>query len=264
MRGIGNVKELYNTMIDCIDLNNSNQKAFATRIQRTISWYERAINNDGDEDAEFIFYWISFNALYEEIWVSENKDKSFETIKREKFLKNIIKLDNNLIHEAIKKLCPEDFIFIMGYRYISWEYWGEVRNRLLKLTDDRKKEMDLKIELDQKWKLKEEQGKADARQFLSKAVDTTPMLLKLFKRLYMIRNQIFHGNATWGTDVNRSQVKKGCRILEVMILLFIEIILTKPKNTQKAADQFGINLSYPPYRHWNKENMEYFKLDTKS
>ena len=38
------------------------QSDFNTRMRRATSWLERAEQEEGDVDAEFIFYWIAFNA----------------------------------------------------------------------------------------------------------------------------------------------------------------------------------------------------------
>lgn len=40
------------------------QADFNTRMRRATSWLERAEQEEGDVDAEFIFYWITFNAAY--------------------------------------------------------------------------------------------------------------------------------------------------------------------------------------------------------
>ena len=36
------------------------------RVHRCLSWLNRAEQSDNDEDAAFIFFWISFNAAYAE------------------------------------------------------------------------------------------------------------------------------------------------------------------------------------------------------
>ena len=53
---------------------------------------------------------------------------------------------------------------------------------------------------------------AFARSFA--AQDTARTLSFVFDRLYVLRNQLVHGGATWNSAVNRDQVRDGASILE--------------------------------------------------
>jgi hypothetical protein len=44
-------------------------------------------------------------------------------------------------------------------------------------------------------------------------------------RLYMLRNQLMHGGATYKSKVNRAQVRDACNILKLFIPIIIEIIM---------------------------------------
>lgn len=44
-------------------------------------------------------------------------------------------------------------------------------------------------------------------------------------RLYVLRNQIMHGGATWQSKVNRQQVKDGCNMLSALMPVIVEIML---------------------------------------
>mgnify|MGYP001439560312 FL=1 len=57
----------------------------------------------------------------------------------------------------------------------------------------------------------------------------------------MLRNQLIHGGATWGSSVNRQQVKDGARILEFLLPLFLEVMMGNP-------DEDWGNPSYPVVR----------------
>lgn len=61
-----------------------------------------------------------------------------------------------------------------------------------------------------------------------KARDTLTILQILFDRLYVLRNQLIHGGATWGGSVNRDQVRDGARILSVLVPTFIELMMDAP------------------------------------
>lgn len=47
----------------------------------------------------------------------------------------------------------------------------------------------------------------------------------VFDRLYVLRNQIVHGGATYGSSINRAQLKDGCRILTDIIPVIVQIVL---------------------------------------
>ena len=63
------------------------------------------------------------------------------------------------------------------------------------------------------------------------------ILEELFDRLYVLRNQLIHGGATWQGSVNRSQVTDGAAIMAFLVPHFINLMLDNP-----TAD-WGI----PPY-----------------
>ena len=58
--------------------------------------------------------------------------------------------------------------------------------------------------------------------------DTARILSVVFDRLYVLRNQIIHGGATWNSAVNRSQVTDGAAVLGSLIPLFIDIMMDNP------------------------------------
>ena len=54
------------------------------------------------------------------------------------------------------------------------------------------------------------------------------VLLVLFDRLYVLRNQLVHGGATWNSSINRAQVKDGAAVLGWLLPVFIDIMLENP------------------------------------
>lgn len=61
------------------------------------------------------------------------------------------------------------------------------------------------------------------------ANDTATVLSIVFDRLYVLRNQLIHGGATWNGNVNRAQVKDGVRILTAIIPAILELLLDHPE-----------------------------------
>jgi hypothetical protein len=59
--------------------------------------------------------------------------------------------------------------------------------------------------------------------------DTATLLSMVFDRLYVLRNQIVHGGATWNSTINRDQLRDAVAILEVLVPQVIAVILEHPE-----------------------------------
>ena len=59
--------------------------------------------------------------------------------------------------------------------------------------------------------------------------DTKIVLSTLFDRLYVLRNQLVHGGATWNSKVNRAQVKDGAEILGALLPIFLDLMMDNPQ-----------------------------------
>ena len=75
-----------------------------------------------------------------------------------------------------------------------------------------------------------ERFKISAKSFASafQSSDTTKVLSLVFDRLYVLRNQLVHGGATWNGSVNRAQVCDGAAILSFLMPVFIDIMMDHP------------------------------------
>ena len=47
----------------------------------------------------------------------------------------------------------------------------------------------------------------------------------VFELLYVLRNQLVHGGATWNSSANRAQVKDGAAILSFLMPIFVDIMM---------------------------------------
>jgi len=57
----------------------------------------------------------------------------------------------------------------------------------------------------------------------------TPIVLSiLFDRLYVLRNQLVHGGATWDSSANRNQVRDGASLLGCLLPVFIDLMMDNP------------------------------------
>ena len=58
--------------------------------------------------------------------------------------------------------------------------------------------------------------------------NTVEDLSLVFDRLYVLRNQLVHGGATWNSRVNRDQVRDGAAILAVHMPVFVDVMMDSP------------------------------------
>ncbi|MDE2688256.1 MAG: hypothetical protein OXI16_12275 [Chloroflexota bacterium] len=54
--------------------------------------------------------------------------------------------------------------------------------------------------------------------------NTLDALTTLFDNLYVLRNQILHGGATYRSSVNRQQLQDGTKILASLLPIFFDIM----------------------------------------
>jgi hypothetical protein len=77
------------------------------------------------------------------------------------------------------------------------------------------------------WREGFEAGKRAALHALM-AKDTVRVLAIVFDRLYVLRNQLVHGGATWNSGVNRQQVRDGVAILGSLLPILLGLMIAHP------------------------------------
>ena len=177
------------------------------RLRRAISWVERAEREQADFDAAFVFYWIAFNAAYAEDH-PEGYEKS-EAEARNRFLQRIVDLDSNhritpIIWDRLARPIRE----LINNQYVFQPFWKH--HNLVPGNDD--------------WSGWFERSKEIAANALDRR-DTVSVLRILFDRLYVLRNQIMHGGATWKGSVNRKQVQEGALIMAFLVPSFLNLMM---------------------------------------
>lgn len=181
-------------------------EAFSIRMHRALSWLERAEKEKTDPDAAFIFFWISFNANYSIQADSANSFSETEQFKR--FFDLIIKCDtSSQIYELVWARFTNEIRSILNNQYIYSFFW--------KMRSDT---------IGDGWLNSFENSKKLFNSALAKK-DTSLILQILFSRLYTLRNQLIHGNATWNSAVNRSQVNDGFKLISALQPSFLSIMM---------------------------------------
>jgi len=75
------------------------------------------------------------------------------------------------------------------------------------------------------WERLFKQSKINSRDYLAHQ-QVAELLGLVLDRLYTVRNQLIHGGATYKSKLNRSQVKDACQILENLVPIIIDIMIT--------------------------------------
>ncbi len=197
------------------------QNDFNTRMRRVTSWLKRAEQEKGDVDAEFIFYWIAFNAAY-------GGDGLKEKPAFKNYFSKILALGaGKKVLDIIDRECPDAIASFKDNEYVFPDFWTEDTHQGTRPGNWEH------LLIDSNYKI--EQGIKNA--------NVQDVLDELFDRLYVLRNQLVHGGATWQGDVNRRQVKNGAAIMRLLVPYFINIMLDNP--SAGWGEPY-----YSPYRAW--------------
>jgi len=197
------LKEKHRAIRDGFPLNLS------LRVHRSLSWLDRA-EQTNDLDSKFIFLWISFNAAYAKL-LDENENAT-EREQISVFFQTLSDFDKkNQIYENIWQTYPGPVRLLLSNKYIFGPFW----------------KYQLGIVSKQEW----ERSFSSAQKVVNSALankNTNLILSILFTRIYVLRNQIIHGGATWGSSVNRDQLESGCQILSNLVPIFINLMMDNP------------------------------------
>lgn len=188
------------------------------RIHRALSWLHCAERHEDDPDSRFIFLWISFNAAY-----AHEIPNRWETPERHllrDFLEEIIRADSrNIIRDIVWNDYPSSIRLLIDNRYLYQQFW-DLHNRLMPESE---------------WQSIFGNAKKAAHKALGRQ-DTNRVLAIVFERLYILRNQLVHGGATWGGAVNRSQIRDATNLMGHIVPALISIMLDdKPELTGKPC-----------------------------
>ena len=193
------------------ELGDGFPENLSLRMRRAISWLERAERETADPDAAFIFYWIAFNAAYA---ADINTYQSAERHRFDDYFRQLISLDaGRLIHNAIWDRFSGPIRLLMENQYVFQPFW-DYQNRV--------------PGSDEHWEMQFDSSIARIQNALT-GRDTRLVLNPLFDRLYVLRNQLVHGGATWRSSVNRDQVRDGARIMAFLVPIFIDLMLEHPE-----------------------------------
>ena len=174
-------------------------QAYSVRIWRGLSWLERS-ESAANMEGRFMSLWIAFNAVYG--YLEDDGFNAPDHAAWQAFLASIAKAD------------------VQGH--LAQILWAQQVN-VLRLIDS-------KYQFRPFWL-----GHPDAEEKLKRSVKQAIMhfngrsvvgvLEELFERLYVLRQQVFHGAATASSKLNRRAMKLGTGILAAVIPAIIVIMI---------------------------------------
>ncbi len=192
------------------ELRNGFPTNLGLRVHRALSWLQRAEMCGDDQDARFIFLWVAFNAAYAED--HGEIDLTSERSNFGEYFEKVIGLDaSERIYGAIWGRFSGPTRVLLDNRFVFQPFWSH-QNQVPGYED---------------W----EERFAKSKRKLQRALadhDTKVILTTLFDRLYVLRNQLVHGGATWNSSVNRSQVADGAAIIGSLLPVFVDIMMDNP------------------------------------
>ncbi len=191
------------------------QNPFNLRMRRATSWLARAEQEQDDPDAAFIFYWIAFNAAYSGNIAGERR--AFKAY----FGKMLALRDGRVIFSEMSSKFAEAISKFIPNQYVFPDFW----------TGDIFQQADPQV-----WEPSLDRSISRFHRAIEND-NIRDILEELFDRLYVLRNQLIHGGATWQGGVNRNQVRDGAAIMAFLVPHFINLML------DNSTADWGI----PPY-----------------
>lgn len=187
------------------DMRDDQPESLRIRIHRALSWLARAARGPDDHDARYIFLWIAFNAVYASEFGFEQKER--EQVRQ--FIAQLLKLDTEQqLHRALFNQFSGPIRNLIDNRFLFEPFWRAMREH----------------DASNAW----ETSFSAAKKRVLDAVmnnDTATLLSIVLDRLYVLRNQLIHGGATWGSATNRAQVRDGVAILGVLVPVIVGLIM---------------------------------------
>ena len=135
------------------------------------------------------------------------------------FLKEVLRQDQESAIETILWSTYSGPIrTLLNNQYVYGPFWDWVRGS----------------ERGRNWRDRFEEDKRAANGRLANS-DVHGVLVAVFKRLYVLRNQIFHGGATLASGWGQDQVRDGSRIMAALVPKILEIMRADIEKNPESA-----------------------------
>lgn len=193
------------------------------RLHRAISWLEAAELHTNELDIKFISLWIALNACYAIDNLKElGEIKVNERSSIKQFLTKINSKDTDgQLYNLLWQKYSSEIRLLLESKYVHRGFWDFVRGTITEAQFIQSFESSNQ-------KIQNVFANGNVLEFL----------VELLKRLYELRNQVFHGCSTFNGRVNREQLNNACKILSSLVPILVEIMI------QNKHDDWGV-ISYP-------------------
>lgn len=190
-------------------IRDQHPEALRLRIHRALSWLVRSEQEAVDPDLQFILQWIALNAAYAREFGREETERT----RAKTFLETLVALDHEKrLHNALFKQFTGPIRNLIDNKFTFEPFWTAMRTH----------------DSSNRW----EEGFANSKKAALAAVmqgETTKVLGIVFDRLYVLRNQLVHGGATWNSQVNRAQLTDAVSILGTLVPLMLVVMMEHPE-----------------------------------
>lgn len=179
------------------------------RVHRSLSWLGRSVDETGDADVRFILLWISFNAAYAADIADADVGERAAFVA---FFDRVVRLDKGRrLYNAVWQRFSQEIRLLLSNQYVFGPFWHHVNG----------------IDGFENWEERLTLSNRSIARHIARQ-DTARILSAVFDRLYVLRNQLIHGGATWESSLNRAQVRDGAAVLAWMVPIFIDLIMDNP------------------------------------
>jgi hypothetical protein len=184
-------------------------EGLALRVHRALSWLDRS-EQCSDIDGRFIFLWIAFNAAYAQNFDAVRSRRQQQLFND--FLAKLLHLDQkNIFFALIWEEFSSSVRLLLDNEFVFKPFWDYQNGELS----------------EREWKAKFDREKRVVNKALSNQ-NTITILGIVLSRMYVLRNQMVHGGATWNSGINRNQIRDSCAFLAKLVPFVIEIMLDHP------------------------------------
>jgi len=191
------------------EIRDRHPEALRLRIHRALSWLLRSEQGIEDPDTRFILQWIALNAAYAREFGREETER--ERVRS--FIETLVKLDGQRrLHQTLFQQFTGPIRTLIDNKFTFEPFWTAMRTH----------------DSSGRWEESFANGKKAAMAAVMQG-DTVKVLGIVFDRLYVLRNQLVHGGATWNSQTNRPQVVDSVAILGSLIPLILTIMMEHPE-----------------------------------
>lgn len=189
------------------------------RIHRACSWLHRVEQIEDGQDLEFTLTgrWIAFNAMYG-LWNEQAKEPRADRDCWRRFLDRVLAFDAEGHLKGILADHKKLVMSILDDNYLGSYFWRDPSaQRALHTTKDKREASMWYVE--RRWS-----------QVLEALVD----------RIYLLRCQLLHGAATFGSKLNRSSLRRCSMMLGHLVPAILQAVITHGTNEDWGP------MCYPP------------------